>query len=656
MKILFAFMFIAGLFSSAGAAVFNVSNLNDAGPGSLRQAIIDANIAPGDDTIVFQTSGTIQLTSGELAINSNITINGVGVSDLTINGNGAFRIFNIAPGVIANIYNLTLRGNLPTGGLGGGILNAGALSALNLGIVGCRAGNDGRGIGIANTGTMTLVNSTVMDNAGTPSLGPFLGGGGIYNSGSMQIINSNISLNLARFGGGIYNEGTLTAKNTTLYGNKTQGGGNSGGGITQAATGSLTLTNCTITASFSSSDVSSGILNQSNTPVSLYNTIVAGNYISTPTMRIRDVWGTVASQGNNLISEPSGSNGWIASDLLNRDPRLTALNSFGGITLTVALMPGSPAIDAGGPVDLATDQRGFPRPVDLPYAPNTPGGNGTDIGAFEKQVFDLPRRAQFDFDGDGRADISVFRPTDRNWYLIRSGSGITATQFGLSSDKIAPADFDGDGRADFAVFRDGAWYWLASFDNSFHAYQFGTASDIPVPSDYTGDGRAELAVYRAGAWYLLDLASNQFQSIPFGVSSDKPVPADFDGDGKTDLAVYRSGVWYWLRSSDNGFRAVQFGIASDKPVVGDYDGDLKADPAVYRNGIWYVSGSSQGAFPVQFGVSTDIPVPADYDGDGKTDIAVYRDGVWYFLYSAQGFGSVNFGVTSDKPIPAAFVP
>jgi Tol biopolymer transport system component/(2Fe-2S) ferredoxin len=261
-----------------------------------------------------------------------------------------------------------------------------------------------------------------------------------------------------------------------------------------------------------------------------------------------------------------------------------------------------------------------------------------------------------DFDGDGKSDVSIFRPSDQVWYLSRSTQGFFATQFGLSTDKITPADYDGDGKTDIAVYRSGVWYWLNSSNGNFNAYQFGLANDIPVPADYTGDGRAELAVYRSGIWYTLNLANNQFQAVQFGISTDKPVPADFDGDGKTDVAVYRDGVWYWLRSSDNSFRAVQFGIASDKPTVGDYDGDSKADPAVYRSGVWYILGSTQGFSAVQFGISSDIPVAADYDGDAKTDIAVYRDGVWYLLRSQQGFGAVQFGVTNDKPIPAAFVP
>ncbi|HEX8734993.1 MAG TPA: FG-GAP-like repeat-containing protein [Pyrinomonadaceae bacterium] len=265
----------------------------------------------------------------------------------------------------------------------------------------------------------------------------------------------------------------------------------------------------------------------------------------------------------------------------------------------------------------------------------------------------LSRTVRFDFDGDGRADVSVFRPSDGVWYLNRSSEGFSAHQFGISTDKLAAADYDGDGKADEAVFRAGVWYLLRS-QAGFAAYQFGATGDIPQPADFDGDGKAELAVFRPsnGTWYVLNLATNQFNGVQFGASGDKPVVADFDGDGKADYAVYRpsDGVWYLLRSQ-SGFAGIQFGISTDKPVVGDYDGDGKADPAVYRDGVWYLLRSSQGFAAVRFGIAADLPAPADYDGDGKTDLAVYRDDTWYLLQSTNGFSGLRFGSPGDKPVP-----
>jgi len=267
----------------------------------------------------------------------------------------------------------------------------------------------------------------------------------------------------------------------------------------------------------------------------------------------------------------------------------------------------------------------------------------------------IQQPAQFDFDGDARSDISVFRSSNRTWYLNQSTVGFSATQFGLSTDKITPADFDGDGKTDIAVFRDGVWYWINSSNNQFNVVKFGLANDIAVPADFTGDGRAELAVYRGGVWWSLNLSNNQTNAIQFGNSTDKPVVADYDGDGRADQAVYRNGEWH-LNRSTQGYTVIQFGISTDKTVQADYDGDGRADQAVYRDGVWYVLRSSQGFTAFQFGVSTDIPTPADYDGDGKTDAAVYRNGVWYLLQSTKRISIQQFGLTNDKPVPAAFLP
>ena len=281
-------------------------------------------------------------------------------------------------------------------------------------------------------------------------------------------------------------------------------------------------------------------------------------------------------------------------------------------------------------------------------------------GNYACSVVSVKSRA--DFDGDGKTDLSVFRPSEGNWYLNRSTAGFTAVGWGLSTDQLAPGDFDGDNKTDLAVFRPstGAWWILRSSDGGVTSTSFGISGDLPVVGDYDGDNKADIAVFRPSnnTWYSLKSTGGATITV-FGASGDLAVPGDYDGDAKTDVAIYRSGQW-WIMKSTGGTTVTTFGgVAGDRAVPADYDGDNKDDIAIYRpsNGTWYILRSSNGGVDyVPFGLAGDVPVPGDYDGDGKDDQAVYRNGNWFLNRSTSGFLVASFGLGTDIAVPAEYIP
>jgi hypothetical protein len=292
---------------------------------------------------------------------------------------------------------------------------------------------------------------------------------------------------------------------------------------------------------------------------------------------------------------------------------------------------------------------------------------GVSFAPFAINATGAPARTAYDFDGDGRSDVSVFREgATANWFVSRSQAGFLGASFGTTGDIIAPADFDGDGRTDISVFRPGAtanWYRLNSSNNTFTGVEFGTSGDKPVPGDYDGDGRADISVFRAGNFFRLNSSNGAFAAVAFGTAGDIPLVANFDGDGRTDIAVFRPGATanFFSLSSANGnqFVSVPFGTTGDVPAIGDFDGDGRDDVSVYRPGAqsnFFRINSGNGAFVgFAFGTTGDVPVIGDYDGDGRADVSVFRAGNWFLQQSTQGFTGIAFGASTDKPIPAAYI-
>jgi FG-GAP-like repeat len=288
-------------------------------------------------------------------------------------------------------------------------------------------------------------------------------------------------------------------------------------------------------------------------------------------------------------------------------------------------------------------------------------------GIWEMNLNVANRRVIADFDGDGKTDVSVYRPSEGNWYVAKSTGGVSATHFGISTDQIVPGDYDGDGKTDVAVYRDGTWFVLNSSNGAFSATNFGISTDKPVQDDYDGDGKTDFAVFRDGTWYVQKSTSG-YLSANWGLATDTPAPGDFDGDGKADFTVWRGSDnpgdadFFTLNSSNGLANSVSWGSASDIPVVGDFDGDTKTDYAVFRpsTGDWYVLNSGGAGYTTRhFGSNGDVPVRGDYDGDGKADFAVFRpsDKNWYILNSSSNsFNAVYFGNPTDIPVPSKQFP
>ena len=307
-----------------------VTNTADAGPGSLRQTIADALAG---DTVIFAgglSGQTIVLTNGELLLNNNLTIDGSALAGgITISGNGASRVFEVAGGATVVLQGLTITNGYADGGQAGG--------------------------GIFSHGRLTVNAVSIVGNYATF-------GGGIYqDAGALVVSNSLVANNTSYDCGGVYNWGpgsTLWVWNSTLAGNAATNGADPGGygvrsgGGFKSYLGTTVMENVTI-AENSASDFGGGVNNYGGA-LTLSNSIVANNTAPAPA---------------NLAGDFSGGN-----NLLDVDPQLAPLGRYGGPTQSMPPRPGSPAIDGcTGGTALTTDQRGFPRLV----------GPLADLGAVE---------------------------------------------------------------------------------------------------------------------------------------------------------------------------------------------------------------------------------------------------------------------------------
>jgi len=345
---LLAAMVAFALSPLATALTYTVANLNDSGPGSLRQAVLDANGNAGYDEINFSVNGTILLTSGEIVVSDALTISGPGASRLTVSGNGASRVFRLDSTTPKNvtINSMTITGGSASGN-GGAILNQG---------------------GNLYVGSVRIVGNTATGE-----------GGAVYNQyngggNELSIDSSEISGNSANKNGAIYFIGyILRIDNTTIANNTATD--SVGAILLQFA--EAEIRNSTIAGN--SANFVGGIQSQ-DSALTLESTILAGNTDSTGLNDINRTGSGAVNASYSLFEEDvtatSVINGTNTANLIGAAPQLYPLGFYGGETRSMRPQPVSPVIGAGSNSQAwSFDQRGLGFPRDA--------GGAVDIGAIQ---------------------------------------------------------------------------------------------------------------------------------------------------------------------------------------------------------------------------------------------------------------------------------
>lgn len=352
-------------------STYTVLNGNDAGPDSLREGLATAGVTE----IIFDPSVTIvTLNSGELVVNQSLTITGSGMGGITVTRSSGtdFRIFNVLNGVISTITGLTISNGVATTGGGISIEENSTLNLDYCTITGNTSIAEGGGINLTNNSKLNVSYcSIILNTAGT-------NGGAINSSSEFIVRNSIIIDNTANNGGGIYTQlfNNSNIFNTTI----TRNTANSTGGGIHVNGGVINIVNATIADN--TANLEGGGIKRNTGNCIVGNTIISNNN-STSTNEV-DVSGSFGSQGYNIIGDTTGSSGFgVIGDLLNTDPMLGPLSNYGGPTMSMSVLIGSPAIGAGNATLLPIGENEWDQRGD-PYLRIINGE--VDIGAFEDQI------------------------------------------------------------------------------------------------------------------------------------------------------------------------------------------------------------------------------------------------------------------------------
>ena len=267
-----------------------------------------------------------------------------------------------------------------------------------------------------------------------------------------------------------------------------------------------------------------------------------------------------------------------------------------------------------------------------------------------------------DFDGDGKADVGIFRASNQFWVNKNSRTGSALKRkWGIQGDVPAVGDYDGDGISDTCIFRSSSGRWVSrlSSDQSIKRNKWGIPGDIPVQADFDGDYITDLAIFRPSTrfWVIKNSADGTITKRKWGIPGDIPVPGDYNNDGMADIAIFRpsTGWWIILMSGNGQIVRTKWGVPGDVAIPADYDGDGQTDLAIFRPStrFWVIKNSSDNTITKQkWGVSGDIPIPADYDGDGKSDIGIFRPttGFWVIRNSGGVVSRQKWGISGDEPL------